>query len=174
MCRSTLKHLPIEIMTIICVLILFPLLMFAFLILAPFPTCIYPRVLLLLTSIFVSLTARFIIELYPRTSQWFDQAGNKSSVASKLLLHTYTWAQMVKAKERWGVRKKKRRKGKKTNEGGQAKETDGGRRSGEAPKGEGPLVQPTGNIKEPFRSSCAFEIFLLNELQAVADSSLAG
>lgn len=61
------------------------------------------------TSIFVSLTPRFIIELYPRTSRRFDQAGNKSSVASKLLLHTYTWVQMVKAKGRWDVREREKK-----------------------------------------------------------------
>lgn len=76
------------------------------------------------------------------------------------------------SREREKTRREKKEK--KTNEGGQAKETDGGRRDG-SPKGESrQFVQPTSNIKEPFRSSRAFEIFPLNELHAVADSSLAG
>lgn len=44
------KRHPIEITTIICVHILFPLLTFTSLIPASFPVCIYPRVLLLLTG----------------------------------------------------------------------------------------------------------------------------
>lgn len=110
-CRSTLKHLPIGIMTIICVLILFPLLTLASLTPAPFPAYIYPRVSFsLLTDLDFRL---FDSEVYYRALSAnfptrFDQAGNKSSVASKLLLHTYTWVQMVKAKGRWDVRERKK------------------------------------------------------------------
>lgn len=70
----------------------------------PVSLCIYPFVLSLLAGLdsrrFDSegLLSSFIRELPDGTTQ----AGNKSSVASKLLLHTHihTRVQMVKAKER--------------------------------------------------------------------------
>lgn len=131
-------------MTIICVLILFPLLTFASLIPAPFPACIYPRVLLLLIGLEFRL---FDSEVYyralsvnfpTRARARFDQAGNKSSVASKLLLHTYTWVQMVKAKERWGVRKKKKSKGKKDERGRTSKGDRWWKAQWRRPEGRGP------------------------------------
>lgn len=164
-------------MTIICVLILFlpywrlfswfPLLFLPIFILAFF--CSLP------TSIFVSLTARFIIELYPRTSQRFDQAGNKSSVASKLLLHTHT------REHKWSKRKK--------GEALERRKEEREKRRTRADKQRRQMVE--GAVEKPRRERVgsysrlatskshsevprAFEIFLLNELQAVADSSLAG
>lgn len=78
------------------------------------------------------LLSSFIRELPDGTTQ----AGNKSSVASKLLLHTHTHAsangQSERKMRRWRKKEEKKRvntreeeEGKKTDEGGQAKETDG-------------------------------------------------
>lgn len=61
------------------------------------------------------------------------------------------------------------------NEGGQAKETDGGRRDEEGPEGRRPARTADWQHQRAIQKfPRAFEIFPLNELRAAADSSPAG